>query len=76
MKYLIRLVLVLLFIPVMTIWAMLGLICLMTSAIQIPIYFIINGNVYIEDLAMDWFFEHGLDLVVNIEYKLKENHWI
>ena len=59
MKYLIELILVLLLIPVMTIWAVLASICLMLSAIQIPIHFIV---------------EHVLDLAVNIEYKLEENN--
>lgn len=74
MKYLVRILLVLLFIPVMTLWAIGALVSLWISAFQIPIMFIGWGHVYIECLLMDWYFEHAMDPLVYIERKLKEKN--
>lgn len=74
MKYLVRILLVLLFIPVMTLWFIGVLVSMWISVFQIPIMFIGWGHVYIEDILIYWYLDHGLDPVVFVENKLKEKN--
>lgn len=74
MKYLVRILLVLLFVPIMMLWAIGALISLWISAFQIPIIFIWQGHVYVEYLLLDWYFENALNPLVYIEKKLKEKN--
>jgi len=72
MKYLVRILLVLLFIPIMVTWLIGAFISLWISTLQIPIIFIWRGHVYLEDILLTWYLDHGLDPVVFVEHKLNE----
>lgn len=76
MKYIFRLLIVLLFLPYGLMLLTAASFFMLISCIQMPFLYMIYGKVYSEDLVFDWFIDHGLDLSDGIITWLKNKNWL
>lgn len=74
MKYFFRFIVAALFLPAALIMIVLMLLSLALTVVQLPIVYIMCGNIREDDLIAFWFFEHGFDPFIWAEGKLKERN--
>ena len=76
MKYFVRILIVLGFIPICFLWLFLTFsIMAINVFLYLPYLFIVKGSIYLDDILDKWV-EYSVNLHDNVEEKLKNKGWL
>lgn len=76
MKYFVRLLFVLLFVPFLLAWSIMWGCIAWITCVNFGLKFILNGEIHEEDNYLDIFLEKSLDFCDNFPTKLKNKGWL